>query len=347
MRMARVQTQYFAKDKLGHAHENPVRDPKPLLVRTPLTVRTSTGVKDLQCPDCDFRTVNPSSLTRHRKRRHEYRPSKASGKDTLSDLGDSESDSDTEIPTIDESTNDFSATTSASPPPDHSPPNSPRALSPSLDPSLLLSTPGSLSPRMDSTSDMEIQENPDDDRVVVPDSPTSPSNESSSTLKDVSRGRFNGPSPVGVFRQGHRYQPYHRPDSHRSRSPRTEQSESPRSGPSSDATYTRSVARYPTQHNLHSSSKSREASTAKGYIRMVRTSSIFNCHKGTGADTPKADQSLASAPHDHSSELADRQRSGSRDSIDNRYDGQTQVGSSSTSSADRNERGASDEDDYD
>ncbi|KIK56450.1 hypothetical protein GYMLUDRAFT_821052 [Collybiopsis luxurians FD-317 M1] len=37
-------------------------------------IRKHTKVKDLQCPACDFATGDPGSLTRHRKRRHEYVP---------------------------------------------------------------------------------------------------------------------------------------------------------------------------------------------------------------------------------------------------------------------------------
>ncbi|KAL0062553.1 hypothetical protein AAF712_010592 [Marasmius tenuissimus] len=36
--------------------------------------RTHTGDKNKKCPDCDFRTVDPGSLTRHRKRQHQYVP---------------------------------------------------------------------------------------------------------------------------------------------------------------------------------------------------------------------------------------------------------------------------------
>ncbi|KAE9405369.1 hypothetical protein BT96DRAFT_988417 [Gymnopus androsaceus JB14] len=37
-------------------------------------IRTHTKVKNQQCPSCDFATVDPGSLTRHRKRRHQYVP---------------------------------------------------------------------------------------------------------------------------------------------------------------------------------------------------------------------------------------------------------------------------------
>ncbi|KAJ3875628.1 hypothetical protein F5051DRAFT_470241 [Lentinula edodes] len=33
-----------------------------------------TRIKDQECPDCEFATADPGSLTRHRKRRHEYVP---------------------------------------------------------------------------------------------------------------------------------------------------------------------------------------------------------------------------------------------------------------------------------
>ncbi|KAL0579330.1 hypothetical protein V5O48_002663 [Marasmius crinis-equi] len=36
--------------------------------------RTHTGDKNQCCPDCDFATVDPGSLTRHRKRWHQYVP---------------------------------------------------------------------------------------------------------------------------------------------------------------------------------------------------------------------------------------------------------------------------------
>ncbi|KAK1222265.1 hypothetical protein PQX77_014898 [Marasmius sp. AFHP31] len=38
------------------------------------TLCNSTGDKNKKCPDCDFRTVDPGSLTRHRKRQHQYVP---------------------------------------------------------------------------------------------------------------------------------------------------------------------------------------------------------------------------------------------------------------------------------
>ncbi|KIK56466.1 hypothetical protein GYMLUDRAFT_247958 [Collybiopsis luxurians FD-317 M1] len=37
-------------------------------------IRKHTQVKDIQCPTCNFATGDPGSLTRHRKRRHEYVP---------------------------------------------------------------------------------------------------------------------------------------------------------------------------------------------------------------------------------------------------------------------------------
>ncbi|KIK56449.1 hypothetical protein GYMLUDRAFT_820992 [Collybiopsis luxurians FD-317 M1] len=37
-------------------------------------IRKHTKVKDQQCPTCNFATGDPGSLTRHRKRRHEYVP---------------------------------------------------------------------------------------------------------------------------------------------------------------------------------------------------------------------------------------------------------------------------------
>ncbi|KAF9068373.1 hypothetical protein BDP27DRAFT_1421910 [Rhodocollybia butyracea] len=37
-------------------------------------IRTHTKEKNQKCPSCDFDTVDPGSLTRHRKRRHEYVP---------------------------------------------------------------------------------------------------------------------------------------------------------------------------------------------------------------------------------------------------------------------------------
>ncbi|KAJ4490219.1 hypothetical protein J3R30DRAFT_48510 [Lentinula aciculospora] len=33
-----------------------------------------TKIKDQECPNCEFATADPGSLTRHRKRRHEYVP---------------------------------------------------------------------------------------------------------------------------------------------------------------------------------------------------------------------------------------------------------------------------------
>ncbi|KAJ3848441.1 hypothetical protein EV368DRAFT_2436, partial [Lentinula lateritia] len=36
--------------------------------------RTHTQEKSKACPDCSFRTGDPSSLTRHRKRIHNYVP---------------------------------------------------------------------------------------------------------------------------------------------------------------------------------------------------------------------------------------------------------------------------------
>lgn len=37
-------------------------------------IRTHTKTKSERCPDCDFTTVDPGSLTRHRKRIHGYIP---------------------------------------------------------------------------------------------------------------------------------------------------------------------------------------------------------------------------------------------------------------------------------
>ncbi|KAJ3813103.1 hypothetical protein EV368DRAFT_21986, partial [Lentinula lateritia] len=37
-------------------------------------IRTHTKSKTNSCPDCDFVTVDPGSLTRHRKRIHGYIP---------------------------------------------------------------------------------------------------------------------------------------------------------------------------------------------------------------------------------------------------------------------------------
>ncbi|KAJ7585223.1 hypothetical protein C8J56DRAFT_1053613 [Mycena floridula] len=67
----------------------PVRDKFKLMHRCPFTgcryqnlqksnvdthIRTHTGDKTQACPDCDFRTADPGSLTRHRKRIHDYVP---------------------------------------------------------------------------------------------------------------------------------------------------------------------------------------------------------------------------------------------------------------------------------
>lgn len=41
-------------------------------------ISTHTGEKPHACPDCEFRTADPGSLTRHRKRTHGYVPKKSS-----------------------------------------------------------------------------------------------------------------------------------------------------------------------------------------------------------------------------------------------------------------------------
>ncbi|KIY71680.1 hypothetical protein CYLTODRAFT_418584 [Cylindrobasidium torrendii FP15055 ss-10] len=44
-------------------------------------IRTHTGEKSRACPDCSFATTDPGSLTRHRKRVHNYVPKKRKARD--------------------------------------------------------------------------------------------------------------------------------------------------------------------------------------------------------------------------------------------------------------------------